>query len=571
MNPGEPAVTHHLAVFQAECAQLKFLSVGDKHMKFWTLNGRNLDSTKVSVSDGAIQAFLCSVAHDNRFFVGCDDGCIYEISVADKSDKQFTKFSKTAKKSFDHHNNQPPLDKNRKGCGITALFWYQSAAHNHDRIFSGSKNGSIVCWSVTEEGLKREFHISLDSLAEDVKISAKQIQSLSACHRGPDKVALLIATRGCEVIEVVCNYQGGGDLQMLATTKKQTMHEKGVLIRAHCNDELWGLATHPSIPEFASAGDDKTLRIFDAATHTMKHCEPLGNLSRAVEYSADGSLLALGFGGRVGKGKEAGGGLVRLYGIERDKDKVTKVTKLTEKQDAKQWISDVKFTPDCQSVIAGAHDCKIYVYDIKKDNAGYSLKLRTTFAKHNSVINHIDVSNDGRFMQSNCSAYELLFCDLGSGKQVTSATELRDVKWDTWTCTLGWPVQGIWATGMDGSDINAVARSHSGHLVATSDDFGKVNLFRYPCVKAGAQSVAYHGHSSHVMNVRWTVGDEFVLTCGGNDKCVMQWSHRMGDSSSGEQQTSDAAAPETAGAPDEFSGGGAGGGGGGEFEAPGGG
>lgn len=42
----------------------------------------------------------------------------------------------------------------------------------------------------------------------------------------------------------------------------------------------------------------------------------------------------------------------------------------------------------------------------------------------------------------------------------------------------GWPVQGIWAAGMDGSDINAVARSHSGHLLASSDDLGKVNLFR---------------------------------------------------------------------------------------------
>ena len=40
-------------------------------------------------------------------------------------------------------------------------------------------------------------------------------------------------------------------------------------------------------------------------------------------------------------------------------------------------------------------------------------------------------------MQSNCSAYELLFCETSTGKQLTSATELRDVQWDTWTCTLG--------------------------------------------------------------------------------------------------------------------------------------
>lgn len=67
---------------------------------------------------------------------------------------------------------------------------------------------------------------------------------------------------------------------------------------------------------------------------------------------------------------------------------------------------------------------------------------------------------------------------------------------------------------MDGSDINAVARSHSGHLLATSDDLGQVNLFRYPVLKKGTESLVYPGHSSHVMNVRWTVADEFLLSCG---------------------------------------------------------
>jgi hypothetical protein len=72
---------------------------------------------------------------------------------------------------------------------------------------------------------------------------------------------------------------------------------------------------------------------------------------------------------------------------------------------------------------------------------------------------------------------------------------------------------------MDGSDINAVARSHSGHLVATADDRGLVNLFRYPAAQAGAGSVAYAAHSSHVMNVRWTAGDECLLSCGVSTGC----------------------------------------------------
>ena len=40
---------------------------------------------------------------------------------------------------------------------------------------------------------------------------------------------------------------------------------------------------------------------------------------------------------------------------------------------------------------------------------------------------------------------------------------------------------GIWPVGYDGTDINSVCRSHDSRLVATADDFGLVNLFRYPC------------------------------------------------------------------------------------------
>lgn len=40
---------------------------------------------------------------------------------------------------------------------------------------------------------------------------------------------------------------------------------------------------------------------------------------------------------------------------------------------------------------------------------------------------------------------------------------------------------GIWSEGADGTDINAVARSHNGKLLVSADDFGKVHLFSYPC------------------------------------------------------------------------------------------
>jgi microtubule-associated protein-like 6 len=130
------------------------------------------------------------------------------------------------------------------------------------------------------------------------------------------------------------------------------------------------------------------------------------------------------------------------------------------------------------------------------------------------------------------------------GKQLTSASELKDVRWDTWTCTLGWPVKSIWTKGMDGTDINAVCRSRTGHLLATADDFGKVKLFRYPCIDDNAESLVYHGHSSHVTNIKWPYLDSYLVSTGGNDKCVMLWKHSMfsagGSAKADHQSTADA-------------------------------
>ena len=43
------------------------------------------------------------------------------------------------------------------------------------------------------------------------------------------------------------------------------------------------------------------------------------------------------------------------------------------------------------------------------------------------------------------------------------ATDLRDETWGSWTCVLGWPVQGIWPKESKGTDINYVDRSNLKH------------------------------------------------------------------------------------------------------------
>ena len=67
--------------------------------------------------------------------------------------------------------------------------------------------------------------------------------------------------------------------------------------------------------------------------------------------SPTGSLLAVGFGGRVGRGKEMKGGMLRIYSTSDASS--FPVIKLSEHNDAKQWISDVKFSGDGRTVAIG--------------------------------------------------------------------------------------------------------------------------------------------------------------------------------------------------------------------------
>ena len=52
---------------------------------------------------------------------------------------------------------------------------------------------------------------------------------------------------------------------------------------------------------------------------------------------------------------------------------------------------------------------------------------------------------------------------------------------------------GIWPAFADGTDINSVARTGNRKAIATADDFGRVKVFRYPCVEKGSMSLQFKG------------------------------------------------------------------------------
>ena len=52
---------------------------------------------------------------------------------------------------------------------------------------------------------------------------------------------------------------------------------------------------------------------------------------------------------------------------------------------------------------------------------------------------------------------------------------------------------------------------------------GQVQLFRFPVLEKGHQSHSYHSHASHVVAVRWSLDEKYVISAGGHDNTLCQW------------------------------------------------
>lgn len=194
---------------------------------------------------------------------------------------------------------------------------------------------------------------------------------------------------------------------------------------------------------------------------------------------------------------------------------------VTVHTDGNEQLSVMRYSPDGNFLAIGSHDNCIYIYGISENGRKYTRIGKCS--GHSSFITHLDWSVNSQYLVSNSGDYEILYWIPSACKQVVSVETTRDIEWATYTCTLGFHVFGVWPEGSDGTDINAVCRSHGRKLLSTGDDFGKVHLFSYPCSQFRAPSHVYGGHSSHVTNVDFLCEDTHLISTGGKDTSIMQW------------------------------------------------
>eukprot|EP00602_Paraphysomonas_sp_CaronLab_P006133 CAMPEP_0185021562 /NCGR_PEP_ID=MMETSP1103-20130426/4257_1 /TAXON_ID=36769 /ORGANISM="Paraphysomonas bandaiensis, Strain Caron Lab Isolate" /LENGTH=2261 /DNA_ID=CAMNT_0027553167 /DNA_START=29 /DNA_END=6811 /DNA_ORIENTATION=- len=368
-----------------------------------------------------------------------------------------------------------------------------SIASSNDGICSGGADGFVKVWNRTMEC----------ALVVDVRNFNAVNPQVRCVDWDSDHGLVLIGTLACEMFEV-SSFDG------------ESVH-KQPLMQGHSGPELWGLAVHPLKDEYCTVGDDSILRIWSVSQQHAINTIQLEMAARSCVYSPDGRKIAVGLGSPIRMNNKQYDG--KWIVLDAEDLQITH-----EARDSNKWITDMKYSPNGEMLAIGCFDKKLYVYSVTD---AYSLSC--CISQHNSFISHVDFSEDSAWLQSNCGGFELAFFESDTGMFIPAASRLRDVKWATQTCTLGWAVQGIWPPQRDGTEVTTcdcnLFRGDDGTVIVTGDNYGRVGLFRYPATNSCALSKRYRPGANPVTRVKFVSGDTYVITLSGADKSIMKWRH----------------------------------------------
>ncbi|XP_039219042.1 echinoderm microtubule-associated protein-like 3 isoform X1 [Crotalus tigris] len=394
-------------------------------------------------------------------------------------------------------------------------------------VLTGDSEGNILTWAravadirTLGKGAKETYQISKQTHAHEGSIFCLCLCRDGSVLSGGGKdrrllqwSPLLTVLQEVEIPEqfgAVRTIAEGESGELLVGTTRNALLRGSLaegfkpIIQGH-TDELWGLGTHPSRDLFVTCGYDKQLCLWDGSEHMMAWSLTLEETGLCADFHPSGKVVTVGLS------------TGRWQVLETETRQV-----LSSYTDGNEQLSVVRYSPDGEFLAIGSHDNFIYIYSVEEKGHKYTRFGRCT--GHSSFITHLDWSKDGKFIMSNSGDYEILYWEVARGcKLVRNRFDNRDREWASYTCVLGFHVFGVWPDGSDGTDINALCRSHNERVVAVADDFCKVHLFQYPCAKPKAPSHVYTGHGSHVTNVRFTHDDGHLISMGGKDTSIFQW------------------------------------------------
>ena len=436
---------------------------------------------------------LCLATLPQCIVAGMQSGQLVAFSTVQQSESAAIKSAGADKLSQVYAYERILTDQHKGPCGA---IW---TLKQNRGFISGGYDGSILVWN-QKAGLLRRIE-----LQTEIKTRPSSFKIKSICDDG-NADDIIVGTKGGDVFEVAQN-------------KPVKLVMKGHL------GEVVGLDKLGHKGEFVTVGKDKELIIWDLVKDSKEKKRKVITLdfeACKVASSVDGTHVAVGFLN----------GYIQIIDVGNSNP----IKKIKDRS-APILIMKYSSTQDLSLLAVGAEDFKIIIYNRGDSYKCYGtikgLKYSPRFFDFTADSNQIRVVDDGFILKFyNCANEK-------SVKRTESVFELKDYRWASWTCPIGWEVSGLLGNGLnsDGTidrtslyyNLSCMAVSPDKSLLAVGLKDGRLRFYRYPCFGENPPYLEYYAHSSSIQGIVFCdqvsseALDYHFVTIGKEDRNVIQW------------------------------------------------
>jgi echinoderm microtubule-associated protein-like 5 len=359
-----------------------FVSVGFKHVNFWTVAGAELLKKKGVLTDCNSKDKLkkmptmLSVAfgQENVTYTGSMTGDIFVWK-----DIVLTRVINNA-------HNGPIFSM------YTSLFDGCIVTGAKERKSNKKDNSPVKVWSKDMNKIVKTYNIEKDNSISVVK---------SVCRT---KNKIIVGTKSGSIYEI-----------------NEKMNDIDSVVLGHAEGDFHGLSVHPNKDIFCTGSYDGHVRVWDIYTKKLLCFYNAEQQVHSVNISPSGDLIALG---------SSEGQIIILKNVNN----FERLEKCDTTRQRKACITDLKFSPSLEQgttiLAAGSADCAIDFMEVTNDGKltriGYCKQVP-------GPVSVFDFSSQGEYIKVSTANHKKIIYSVPMGNEIKPEVIQDKVEWNNWT------------------------------------------------------------------------------------------------------------------------------------------